>query len=384
MKPAAVSLLPFSRFYFCYFAFLGLFNPYWPLYLARLGLSPWQLSVLVSLLGVARIVAPTFWGGLADRLGRRNPVLRATTLLAALAFAPILWLHDFWPLFALLSLSHFFWAASLPLVEAGAAEATRAAPGRYGRTRVWGSIGFMLVALAAGYALTTVSLAALPALLLAGLLVLMAAAWRVPETGARPTSDAPPASLRALIARPGLPALLVACFLMAFAHGPYYTFYSIALAGLGYGQGAIGALWALGVVCEIVLFWKLPTLVGRRDPAVLLFVSLAVAVLRFVLLATALGQPALVLLAQTLHAFTFGLHHAASVALLQRIVPPAQAARGQGLYLAVSFGLGGTLGGLVAGALWPAGGAALVYGLSALAALGGCAIVWRARHTLGA
>ncbi|AXK39842.1 MFS transporter [Crenobacter cavernae] len=377
-----MSLLPFSRFYFCYFAFLGLFNPYWPLYLERLGLSPWQLSVLVSLLGIARIVAPTFWGGFADRIGRRKPVLRATTLVAAFAFLPILWIDSFWPMFAVLAASHLFWAASLPLVEAGAAQATRGAPGRYGRTRVWGSIGFMAVALLAGYGLMKASLDLLPMLLAVGLFVIAAAAWRVPETGARPTSGTTPASLASLLARPGLPALLAACFLMAFAHGPYYTFYSIALSGMGYGQGSIGALWALGVICEIMLFWKLPSLHKRFGLGEWMCASLAAACLRFALLATALTHPAAVLFAQTLHALTFGLHHASAVALLQRAVPPEQQARGQGLYLAVSFGLGGTLGGLLAGALWPTGGAPLVYGVSTLAALIGFAVSLSVRKTL--
>jgi PPP family 3-phenylpropionic acid transporter len=41
---------------------------------------------------------------------------------------------------------------------------------------------------------------------------------------------------------------------MLFAHGAYYTFFSIYLVEHAYDKGFIGWLWAIGVICEIGIF----------------------------------------------------------------------------------------------------------------------------------
>lgn len=68
-RPAARQLWPFAGFYFCYFSFVGVTSPYWGLYLASLGLTPWAIAVLASMPSLARVTAPGFWGWLADRHG---------------------------------------------------------------------------------------------------------------------------------------------------------------------------------------------------------------------------------------------------------------------------------------------------------------------------
>ena len=60
---------------------------------------------------------------------------------------------------------------------------------------------------------------------------------------------------------------------MSVAHGPYYTFYSIYLVEHGYAKSAVGGLWALGVICEIGVFFLMPALVRRFGFARILLVS---------------------------------------------------------------------------------------------------------------
>ena len=92
--PAVADLRPFAAFYFSYFAFQGLFGPFWGLYLESLSFSTVQISVLMALSTLARIVAPGLWGWLADRRGRRRSIILSTSLLSALAGAVILILAD--------------------------------------------------------------------------------------------------------------------------------------------------------------------------------------------------------------------------------------------------------------------------------------------------
>ncbi|MGL6070750.1 MFS transporter [Craterilacuibacter sp.] len=363
-------LAPLAAFYFCYFVFFGLFSPFWGLYLESLAFSPWQISLLMSLSTLARIVAPGLWGWLADHLRRRRSIVIATSIASAAAFAMVGLSPAFWWMFVFLALSHFFWAAALPLVEASSAHLTRDTPGHYSRIRVWGSFGFVLMAIGGGYLFDALSIALLPWLVTATLVLIALSALAVPEVvPERQDGGHPP--IADTLRQPLVLALFACCFLMAFAHGPYYVFYSIALKGAGYARDSIGWLWAIGVMAEVAVFWCMPWLMRRVSAERLMLASLLAAVLRFALLAVALEVTALAVLAQLLHGLTFGVHHAAAVALLHRYFAPAHQARAQGFYIMAGFGLGGSSGGLLSGLLWPMGGALTVFGISALAACAG-------------
>ena len=80
-------------------------------------------------------------------------------------------------------------------------------------------------------------------------------------------------------------ALITAAGLMAVAHGPYYTFYTIYLVDHGYSKSMAGWLWALGVICEIGIFVWMPHLYRAFTLRQILLASFALAVLRFLLIA---------------------------------------------------------------------------------------------------
>ena len=69
-----------SGFYFFHFAFIGAFAPYWGLYLKSLSFNAFQIGVLMSLLHVMRIFAPTAWGWLADHTGRRMLIVQLAAI----------------------------------------------------------------------------------------------------------------------------------------------------------------------------------------------------------------------------------------------------------------------------------------------------------------
>lgn len=373
---AAPSLRPFALFYFAYFAFQGLFGPFWGLYLESLSFSALQISVLMALSTLARIVAPGFWGWLADRQGRRRAIIISTSLCSALAFALVGLGNGFWWIFTSLAVSHFFWAGALPLVEASTAYLTRAQPGRYSRVRVWGSIGFVCLSMVGGYVLDLIHLANLPWALLLLLVLIVLAGWFVPDVS-KPRHQQQAEPIWQTLRQPRVLALFACCFLMAYAHGPYYTFYSIGLRHAGYDKGAIGLLWSVGVISEILVFLLMPRIMGRFSLERLMLVSLLTAVLRFVLIACAVEQPLLAVLAQSMHALTFGLHHATSVGLIHRLFAQQHQGRAQGLYIIASFGVGGSSGGLVGGLLWPHGGMLLTFGMSVVAAVLGVLVCLR-------
>ena len=75
--------------------------------------------------------------------------------------------------------------------------------------------------------------------------------------------------------------------------------------------------------------------------------------------------------AQLLHGASFGAYHAAAVGLVNDRFRGGQRVRGQALYMSLTFGAGGMVGGLASGLAWDAIGAAWTFTLgSACAALG--------------
>ncbi|HXX11537.1 MAG TPA: MFS transporter, partial [Burkholderiales bacterium] len=133
-----------AGFYFVYFLMLGGFAPYFSLYLRKLGFSAVEIGMLLALMPLARVFAPTAWAWIADHQGRRRPLVRVTTAAAAVACAGLLVAKSFGWLFAVILVLNVFWCASLPLVEATTLAHLKGRLGDYGRIRVWGSIGFVI------------------------------------------------------------------------------------------------------------------------------------------------------------------------------------------------------------------------------------------------
>ena len=372
---AALPHRQLAGFYFFYFAYIGAFAPFFSVYLASIGLTPVEIGAVMALPQVTRIVAPHLWGWLADASGNRMRVVRVTTLAAAacwlgmFAGSGFLWICTM--IFALC----FFFSAALPLMEAATLTHIGEQMGRYGNIRLWGSLGYIAAVVAVGYALDIFAVRALLWIVLACILGTLAFAWIAPEArpAAHASDDRPIAEI---LKRPEVVALIAACALMAAAHGPYYTFYSIHLIDHGYSKGVTGWLWALGVVCEIAIFLWLPRLYAAYSLRGILIASFALSVVRFLVIGWGADSLALLLFAQTLHAASFGSFHAAAIGIVHRLFRGRHQARGQAIYGSLSYGVGGTVGSLASGYAWEPLGAALTFSAASACAFAGMVLLW--------
>ena len=363
-----------SSFYFFYFAFIGAYNSYFGLYLKSLGLSAMSIGMLVSMMQVMRLFAPYVWGSLADRWGRRIPLIRMSVFMGLLCFVPLFFVTDFVAMLVVIAVLALFWSAALPLSESLTLEHLRHQPERYGRVRVWGSLGFIVVVASVGYVLDHAPVSAVlwSCIVLLGATVL--ATLAMPEARVAHAEHAV-APLLPLLRRPEVICLLAACFFMSVAHGPLYVFYSIHLVDYGYSKTAVGALWALGVVAEILVFIYMPQLLRRWSLRSLFIFSFAAAGVRFMLIAWGVESLPLVLLAQVLHGATFGICHATAMTALQRWFSSRHQGRVQGLYGSASFGAGGLVGALLSSYLWQLIGPNWVYTLAAIAGVCGLVLI---------
>jgi PPP family 3-phenylpropionic acid transporter len=362
-----------GAFFFAYFALAGLLAPYLPLWFSHRGLTGAEIGVLVAIGQGMRVVGPNLWGWLADHGAQRIRILRATSVALALSFAGFLVPGGFGWLAAVMFALNFFMTAQMPVAEALVATRLRGDPQvarRYGRLRVWGSIGFVVVVLAAGPLFDLVGIAWAPALGLVLTALLVAAAFHVRE--ALPSAGhVEHVSVRRRLREPRVRWFLASAALMVFAHGTYYSYFSLYLYQLGYSKAAIGVYWVAGVLLEIVFFYTQGRFFARFGIYPLLAASFVLAVLRFALIGELAAWWWVLLVAQLLHAVTFAVHHSASVLLIQRWFGGRAAARGQALYISLAYGVGGTSGALVAAALWTGlGPRAAFLGASLAAALG--------------
>ncbi|SEA69173.1 MFS transporter, PPP family, 3-phenylpropionic acid transporter [Thiothrix caldifontis] len=358
-----------SAFYFAYFAALGVFVPYWTVYLKNIaGFSPAQIGELMAVFMATKIVAPFIWGWLADHTGERLRIIRIASLLAVVCFAGVYWQHSFGWMAVVMVGFGFFWNASLPQFEALTLNHLGSHIGRYSRIRLWGSVGFI------------VTVATLPAVLerygvavvMDALLLLFVGIWL--STGL--VQDKPHAEqsiaasrLREVLRHPAVWVLLLACALQQASHGAYYTFFSIYLEDHGYSRQVTGWMWALGVMAEVGLFVVMHRLIGRFGAAHLFVWALLLTALRWVVLGTWADNGVVLMVSQLFHAATYGLFHASAIHLIHHQFPGKLQGRGQALYSGLSYGVGGALGSLFSGYVWEYWGAVnTFYAAAALAA----------------
>jgi PPP family 3-phenylpropionic acid transporter len=315
----------------------------------------------------------------ADHTSRRVLVLRMTALGALLAFSGIAFGSNFLQFFVAMVCLNLFTSAQAPLAEALMLAEMRGDTSRYGRVRLWGSLGFVAAVMAAGFLLDRLGVAALPWLAGAVLLLVLAQTLRIREA---PRADgahvAPP--LLEVMRKPAVIAFFAQAALMVAAHTSLYAFYSLYLERAGYGKAVTGAMWSLGVLAEVVFFYFQAGVMRRAGVRAMMMASFAVAVLRFAAIGFGPGWLAVLVLAQLLHAFTFAAHHCASITAMQRWFGGALQARGQALFMSIAYGIGGTFGGLFMSWCWETLGPQSVYGAAAglaLLAAGAAGLFWR-------
>lgn len=355
MTASPAAPLPATRlasFYLAYYAALGAFTPYWSLFLKARGQDVAAIGVLMSLWYATRIVAPSAWSWLAARSTRPVRWLRIGCALTLGSFALFLLPLDFAGLFAVMCVFCFAYNAVMPQYEALTLSHLVGRFERYGRIRVWGSIGFIAVVAAFGLVLDHVAMTLLPVLMLP-LYVSLFASSCVNDYGAASRDTTGAASgFRERLLRPEVIVFFLVALLAQVSFGPYYTFFSIYLEQHGYRPAALGAFWTIGVAAEILMFFGSARVFARWDAAHVLVAALATAALRWWLTALFPASVVLLALAQVTHALNFAALYAACMQLLVRHFPGRLNGHGQGVYYGFSSGLGGVIGALLAGALW--------------------------------
>ena len=358
----------FGSFFFLYFAYVGLVSPYASLFFVDRGFSVIEIAVLMSMLQITRIVGPFSWGWLSDYLSNRIGIIRVCACLASLVFLCIFYLQDYIGFFIWMFVLHTILSSQMPLGETATIHALykdNSFDKRYGRLRLWGSVGFIAMVLFAGELFQRNGIELYPYVGTVILFSLAAITFGLHEPKMERRKMVR-GELFAVLINPDVRWFLVSGFFMIFAHASLYVFYSLYLANLGYDKFQIGLFWALGVAAEVLFFYFQNKVLSRIDSEIVLQGAFGIGVVRFILIAF-FPTTIVLMLAQLMHAGTFAAHHSAATKLLQRWFTGPLQARGQAIMATVSYGLGGTIGGLCAGWIWDLFQPRDVFVMSALA-----------------
>lgn len=351
-----------SLFYFFYFASLGLLVPYWSLYLQSLDFNPREIGELLAILVGTKLIAPYIWGWIADHSGQRIRVVRIGSFLTILFFLPVYEVHSYWVMAAVMVLYSFFWNAVLPQYEAVSMNHLGKEHHRYSIVRSWGSIGFIMTVILIGPLIDEYGpRVILPVLTFIFIAIWLSGLWTPDDKDRADIQVQSDNNITQVVLQPAVLALFTVCFLMQFSHGAYYAFFSIYMEDHGYSKTIIGQYWAIGVLAEVVIFLFITTLINRYGAKLLLVTSLGIAAIRWVLTAYYIDSPLILLLAQIMHAATFGLYHAVAIYYVHHYFTGKLQGRGQALYSSVSFGAGGAIGSIMSGYSWESLGTTSTY-----------------------
>lgn len=365
----------YALFYLGYFGMLGAYTPYIGRWVSANGHGGYAVGAMLALWYGGRILAPPTWARQVARSRAPGHWLVAGCLLALATFAGFARFDGGVMLFVVMGAFALFFNAVMPQFEAMTLNALGTRNHDYGKIRMWGSVGFLIVAASYGWLLDRLGNDAFVWLSLPWLVLTVAAAWlhRGDPPSPAPLEGTP---RERLWRRPGTRRLLGTVLLVQLGFGPFYVFYTLQLQAHGHDGFTVGLLWAIGVLCEILMFWQAPRLVQRFGAHRLIAACIFATALRWVLVAWFADSFAWMALAQTGHSLSFAAFHAGCMRRMAELFPARHdMASAQGMLSGFSGGIGGVLGAGMAALAWQHGG-----GTAAFMAGSVCSVAALALH----
>lgn len=359
-------------FYFVAYGALGAFLPYFPPWLENHGFVGLRMSLIMALVPALAALVPPIVGHWADTRGARGNLLMA---LAAVAGVGMLALSALDALgaaesFPLVLLAFLPFVCCRPAVIMMADRIALEGGGNYGTRRLWGSLGFLAVALATGHYVTADNQSQIP--LVVGALLSLSAlvAWRLPRSVNIPAAESKtlkkvdtPLGREPALKNPRFLVFLLITALFQIANISYQLCGTLFFRDLGASGTQTGLLWGVGVVAEVGVMLGAKGLMERYRPETLLTAAMLTGVLRWGV-TSVLTSPGPAFVTQALHGITFGLTLLCSLAFVKQVAPTRHLGKYQGLFM-MAQSIGGVLGTLLWGPIYAGSGGGRVFGTAA-------------------
>jgi PPP family 3-phenylpropionic acid transporter len=331
--------LRISLFYGAIFAVIGILMPFWPVWLQSRGITATEIGLILAVATWSRAIINPLLAQRADRHGRPDLMILFLGWGAFLTHILFFFSEGFWSLFAISVISSILLFALMPMADAVTMLKVREGTIDYGKVRLWGSLTFIAAALGGGFLLR-----GQPAdyilWLVIGLLVLTVASCHLIPRAETPGTKSFIEPLLNILRNKRLILFMMSASLIQASHAVYYGFSTLHWRANGLDEITIGALWAEGVVAEIILFAVAGKYIDRIGPVIFLTIGGFAGLIRWSVLGMTTDIAGLIAV-QGFHAFTFGATHLAALYYIAKAVPAGFAATAQSLYS--SFAVGTTM-----------------------------------------
>lgn len=372
MAPSDLSVgVRLSLFYVFFFINAGIYMPFWPVWLESRGMGPVEIGLLFAVGRFARVISSPLIAYGADRLGTRRGPLLVLSGCTTVIFLLYLACEAVWQYAVVAAAVGMAWGTIMPLGDSLAIVNTQTRNIDYGRVRLWGSISFILAAFAGGAMLEAAPEAAIFWVLLGSFVALFAVCALLPDTRV----ETEPIRMSGVWHLFRHPLFMLCSALLQTSHLVVYNYGTLHWRAAGVSDGMIGLLWAIGVLAEVILFAIGARFVDRLGPGRLFLMAAGAGVLRWTVLAYSTTLPVLIVV-QTLHAFTFGAVHLAAMAFIARAIPAHLSATAQSLHGSVALSIAAGVTAPFLGYLYEAMGGGAFHAMTVFSLAGGaCALL---------
>ena len=343
--------LKFSMVYFTIFLVIGINAPFWPLWLSSKGFDSRYISLIISLSVLMKIISNPFFAGLGDKYGNRKIPMLYLSIVASIILFTLSFINYQFLIGVLAIIAWAFFAPLMPITESLTTTAANKYEFDYGRTRLWGSVSFVLMAFLGGILVENYGLQIIPYIMSVGTFLVFISIYLTPTVYSLPSTHK--IKITTLLRNRSFLPFLLACGAIQASHGMYYTFATIHWKNIGLSETMIGGLWAEGVLFEILLlayFYKIRSYFSFKS--LLIFAALT-ATIRWIITAYA-TEPLILVFIQSLHSITFGLTHISAIYFISEVMPERAQAKSQALYSAISMGIIMSLAIAISGDLYDA------------------------------
>lgn len=325
-----------SAFYLFYFAAVGVYIIFLPKVLHDIGYSPTDIGIVLALAPLMRFLTPfLFLKHITLTQNLFKIILILSVISSSLFYVTI---HNFYLFMINNAILGVCLSVLLPYIELIAIKELK---NMYGKSRLFGSIGFAIISLVLAKYLTEPNIALHYYFATTLLTAIIAFSLLKYDEKEHPqTAEDEKFSLLKYW------AFWVSLFFMQVSFGGYYNFFTIYETAQGISLETISYLWVFAIICEIAMFYYQAPLL-KRNLVFIIKLSILVTAFRWLMLYLFPDSLTVSFLTQSLHAFSFGLYHSAVILFLYKIYQNKKLA--QQFMLGIAYGLGGFVGAIIAG-----------------------------------
>jgi len=323
--------LNLSFYYFFYFAVVGIYVIFFPNYLKNLGYSPQEIGILFSALPISRFVTPFFF----QKKAITTYIFKVSIIISILL--PILFfINNFFIYLIGFTILGIVWSINFPYIEALAINKLES---HYGKIRLWGSIGFVVVALGFSYFNVNFAIWFFILNLITGYFAYRFVNWDFSISKNYEKID----FLKEW-------QFWMALILLQISFGGFYNFFTIYNLNNGISKEINGWLWTIGVVAEIIIFIYQYRFLNKYNSLFYIKISLFLTAIRWFVLYLFAGNILLISFSQTIHLFSFAIFHTAALMYISNKYKNQTLV--QQFYAGIGYGLAAFLGSIISGYLY--------------------------------